>query len=109
MRFMKLYYGRKKPTFFYLVIEVGGGPPGVCGGEEGMVNFFAYEHNGKMVSPPLGSKAIDIKLRRGQRVRLETPGGGGYGDSALRSERDIANDNLQGYVSSPLIVPTEDT
>ena len=85
------------------------GPPGVCDGEEGMVNFFAYEHNGKMVSPPLGSKAIDIKLRRGQRVRLETPGGGGYGDSALRSERDIANDNLQGYVSSPLIVPTEDT
>ena len=50
------------------------GTPGVCGGEEGMVNFFAYEHNGKMVSPPLGSKAIDIKLRRGQRVRLETPG-----------------------------------
>ena len=30
-------------------------------------------------SPPLKSKITGISLKRGQRVRLETPGGGGFG------------------------------
>ena len=83
------------------------GPPGVYGGDAGMVNVFSYESNGKMVMPPLGSKATGIKLRHGQRVRLETPGGGGYGDASLRNEENIANDLRQGYVSTSLVVPSE--
>ena len=35
-------------------------------------------------TPPLVSKVTDVKIRRGQRVRLETPGGGGFGDPAAR-------------------------
>ena len=31
-------------------------------------------------TPPLVSKVTDVKIRRGQKVRLETPGGGGFGD-----------------------------
>ena len=31
-------------------------------------------------TPPLVSKITDIAIRRGQKVRLETPGGGGFGD-----------------------------
>jgi len=83
------------------------GPPGVCGGDAGMANVFSYESNGKMVMPPLGSKATGIKLRHGQRVRLETPGGGGYGDASLRNEENIANDLRQGYISTSLVVPSE--
>jgi len=75
------------------------GPPGVCGGGSGMVNSFLYEHDGNMIAPPLLSKATGISLKKGQRVRLETPGGGGYGDSAERKEQDIANDILEGYVT----------
>jgi N-methylhydantoinase B len=75
------------------------GPPGVCGGGSGMVNSFLYEHDGNMIAPPLLSKATGISLKEGQRVRLETPGGGGYGDSAERKEQDIANDILEGYVT----------
>ena len=41
-----------------------------------------------------------IKLSRGQRVRLETPGGGGYGDAATRSDRQHKRDLEEGYVTS---------
>ena len=34
--------------------------------------------------PPLASKITGIKLAQGDRVKLETPGGGGYGDPAER-------------------------
>jgi N-methylhydantoinase B len=40
-----------------------------------------------------------IKLVKGQRVRLETPGGGGYGNPNSRPQNLIDNDIEQGYVS----------
>ena len=50
-------------------------------------------------SPPLISKITGINLKRGQRVRLETPGGGGYGTFSERSKELNANDLKQGYVT----------
>jgi N-methylhydantoinase B len=41
----------------------------------------------------------DIKIRRGQTVRLETPGGGGFGDPALRETERVARDVRLGYIS----------
>ena len=41
--------------------------------------FFWQTDDGER-SPPLASKVTDVKVRAGQRVRLETPGGGGWGD-----------------------------
>ena len=60
-------------------------PKGVVGGQPGMLNVFEYENNGEFLKPPMISKMQGIKLKRGERVRLSTPGGGGWGDPAKRS------------------------
>ncbi|MDC1248926.1 hydantoinase B/oxoprolinase family protein [Planktomarina sp.] len=79
-------------------------PPGVVNGGPGAVNKFYYDSDdddaiNNKKSPPLVSKITGIKLRKGQRVRLETPGGGGYGKPADRLQHLIDNDMAQGYIS----------
>ena len=77
-------------------------PQGVVGGEEGAKNKFYFDIDDKKQtkkSPPLISKITGINLKRGQRVRLETPGGGGYGTFSERSKELNANDLKQGYVT----------
>jgi N-methylhydantoinase B len=79
-------------------------PPGVVNGGPGAVNKFYYDSDdddaiNNKKSPPLVSKITGIKLRKGQKVRLETPGGGGYGKPADRLQHLIDNDMAQGYVS----------
>jgi N-methylhydantoinase B len=54
----------------------------VAGGGEAALNRFAYENGGDWHRPPMESKMVGIKLAQGERVRLETPGGGGYGPAA---------------------------
>ena len=74
-------------------------PPGVVGGEPGALNRFSYEQEDGEHSPPMVSKMVGIHLSRGQRVRLETPGGGGHGDSSERTSEARARDLALGYVS----------
>ena len=79
-------------------------PPGVAGGGAGAPNRFYFDSDSQDAdegreSPPLVSKMTGISLRRGQRVRLETPGGGGYGDAASRGEDRHEHDLAQGYVT----------
>ena len=79
-------------------------PPGVVDGGAGAMNKFYYDSDdddavNSKKTPPLISKVTGIKLRKGQRVRLETPGGGGYGKSADRPQHLLDNDIAQGYVS----------
>jgi len=79
-------------------------PPGVVNGGPGAVNKFYYDSDdddaiNNKKSPPLVSKITGIKLRKGQKVRLETPGGGGYGKPADRLQHLIDNDIAQGYIS----------
>ncbi|MBL6608941.1 MAG: hydantoinase B/oxoprolinase family protein [Rhodobacteraceae bacterium] len=79
-------------------------PPGVVGGGAGAMNKFTYQSADEETAfpdktPPLASKITGVKLRKGQRVRLETPGGGGYGNAQERPEELIRNDLAQGYVS----------
>ena len=79
-------------------------PPGLVNGGAGAVNKFYYDSDeddavNNKKSPPLVSKITGIKLRQGQRVRLETPGGGGYGKPADRPQHLIDNDIAQGYIS----------
>ena len=47
----------------------------------------------------MASKWVGIKLARGERVRLETPGGGGYGLVRERAEAAIARDIENEYVT----------
>ena len=58
-------------------------------------------------TPPLVSKVTDIKIRRGQKVRLETPGGGGFGDPATRDPERVARDVRLGYVSREAARPVQ--
>jgi N-methylhydantoinase B len=43
------------------------------------------------------SKMLGIHLKKGDRVRLQTPGGGGWGVPAERSAQDRAKDSALGY------------
>jgi N-methylhydantoinase B len=74
-------------------------PPGVAGGQTGGLNIFEYPTETGPANPPMISKMTGIKLKRGERVRLETPGGGGYGDPADRDPEAIARDVRHGYIS----------
>jgi N-methylhydantoinase B len=47
----------------------------------------------------LPSRYADLPLTPGDRFRLETPGGGGYGDPMLRDPQQVVADVLAGYVS----------
>ena len=89
----------------FLFGERGKFPPlGVVGGEAGALNSFSYDCDdmdaidGKK-TPELVSKITGIKLKKGQQVRLETPGGGGYGKVTERPKSLYENDVAQGYVT----------
>jgi N-methylhydantoinase B len=51
----------------------------------------------------LPSKIGNLRLRRGERIRLETSGGGGFGAPDERSERDLAADRIGGYASGATV------
>jgi N-methylhydantoinase B len=85
----------------FLLGERGKYPPfGVNGGGPAALNRFIYDTDNGEKTPLLVSKATDIKLRRGQKVRLETPGGGGFGDPFTRDPERVARDVRLGYLSS---------
>jgi len=67
--------------------------PGFAGGDEGgpgdvQINERVIDHR------------IQHVLRRGDRVLLRTPGGGGWGPSGERDARRCADDRALGYVES---------
>ena len=74
-------------------------PKGVLGGGEAALNVFTYENEGTWHVPPAVSKMVGIKLKQGERVRLETPGGGGYGAAGERDPQAIATDRHLGYTT----------
>lgn len=75
-------------------------PKGVAMGGEAAMNVFSYEQDEGWAHPPLVSKMRGIKLRAGQSVRLETPGGGGYGPASARVPELIARDVARGLVTA---------
>jgi N-methylhydantoinase B len=84
----------------FLIGERGKFPPfGVNGGHSAALNRFVYQTDGGEATPKLVSKITDIAIRQGQKVRLETPGGGGFGDPATREPERVARDVRLGYVS----------
>jgi len=75
-------------------------PKGIAGGSEGARNVFEYENKGEWKTPPMVSKMLGIRLQRGERVRLQTPGGGGYGQPAERNEAARQSDLAMGLVTT---------
>ncbi|WP_370158411.1 hydantoinase B/oxoprolinase family protein [Salipiger bermudensis] len=70
------------------------GPQGALGGGDGAVNEVAVTRGGESFTPEHLSKAQDIALVAGDRVRVKTPGGGGYGDPATR-ERALVEEDVR--------------
>ncbi|MCA0962143.1 hydantoinase B/oxoprolinase family protein [Salipiger bermudensis] len=75
-------------------------PKGVSGGGEAALNHFEYQTDAGWDSPPLASKMRGIQLTQGQSVRLETPGGGGYGAPEDRAPEKVAGDVAKGFLSA---------
>jgi len=77
-------------------------PKGIAGGGDALPNVFSYQHEGQWCKPPMVSKMLGIRLHKGERVRLETPGGGGWGPSTERQTAARQNDIALGYVSESI-------
>ncbi len=73
-------------------------PRGVAGGGDAAMTRFTYPGAEGPAQPPLASKIVDVPLKRGDRVRLETPGGGGYGPAAARAPEAVRRDLALGFV-----------
>ena len=76
------------------------GPQGALGGGDGAVNEVAVTRGGETFTPEHLSKAQDISLVAGDRVRVKTPGGGGYGDPATRDRTLVDEDVRLGRYSA---------
>ena len=74
-------------------------PQGVAGGGPAALNEFRFQRDDGEAEPPMASKMVGIHLKRGQAVRLETPGGGGYGDPARRDPTLREDDRRDGLIT----------
>jgi N-methylhydantoinase B len=84
-----------------LLGERGRHPPfGVEGGGPGALNRFSWQTDTGWREPPMASKITGVRLAKGQRLRLETPGGGGWGDPARRAPEALARDIAQGLITA---------
>ncbi|MEM8552711.1 MAG: hydantoinase B/oxoprolinase family protein [Pseudomonadota bacterium] len=72
------------------------GPQGALGGDDGAVNVVEVWREGTMYTPEHLSKDQDVMLRAGDRVRVKTPGGGGYGPPGDRPQALIDEDERLG-------------
>jgi len=84
-------------------------PPGVVNGESGALNEFTFDGKNRdgtietgqfSQTPEMVSKITGIELKEGQRVRLQTPGGGGYGVALERSVADVQADLKNEFIST---------
>jgi len=73
------------------------GPQGALGGHDGAVNTVTVFRDGEAHVPRHLSKEQDVAMKAGDRVRVGTPGGGGYGDPRERDPAAIRRDVELGY------------
>ena len=74
-------------------------PRGIAGGEPALENKCTFYKSDKSITLPLISKGVGITLNSGETVKLETPGGGGYGNPLKRSVDRVCNDVSKRYIS----------
>ncbi|WJR77275.1 hydantoinase B/oxoprolinase family protein [Bradyrhizobium sp. NP1] len=75
------------------------GPFGVLGGRNGAPTRVSMRVNAQDYVPEMGTKDENVPFAAGDVIRVETPGGGGYGDPASRSRALISHDLANGYIS----------
>ncbi|MCB2051911.1 MAG: hydantoinase B/oxoprolinase family protein [Novosphingobium sp.] len=75
-------------------------PFGVQGGQAAAPNEVRLVIDGKTVVPPMRSKAEKVALTAGDRIRLASPGGGGFGDPRVRDVSAVEADLNNGLISA---------
>ena len=75
-------------------------PPGVHGGGPGALNRVVYQQDDGEHAPEMAAKLFGVKLKRGQRIRIESPGGGGYGRPVERARDAIERDLRLGLITA---------
>jgi N-methylhydantoinase B len=74
------------------------GPDGCVGGKPGRTGAIVINPEG--ASPVrLPTRYADYPLKDGDIVRLDTPGGGGFGDPLTREPERVLADLREGYIS----------
>jgi N-methylhydantoinase B len=73
-------------------------PFGLDGGLPASLSTLTLVRDG--VRQALPSKVTNLMLRKGDVVRLETSGGGGFGRPQTRARELVERDVLQGYISA---------
>ena len=74
-------------------------PFGVAGGVGGAANRFTVIRDGETIEPsPIPGKVGGFALQAGDIVRMETSGGGGYGDPLARKPEKVRDDVALGYL-----------
>ena len=74
-------------------------PFGVAGALSGAANRFTVIRGGETIEPsPVPGKVGDFPLQAGDVVRMETSGGGGYGDPLARAPERVQADVALGYL-----------
>jgi N-methylhydantoinase B len=73
-------------------------PFGLNGGKPARLGRLLLIREGR--AQPLKSKVTGLLLNRGDIIRLETSGGGGWGDPGLRDPAAVETDRRLGYVSA---------
>jgi N-methylhydantoinase B/acetone carboxylase, alpha subunit len=73
-------------------------PHGVNGGKDGRTGDI-WINPGKDNAKRLPTRYADYPLKESDVFRLDTPGGGGFGDPLARDPKHVLADVTQGYVS----------
>ena len=73
-------------------------PWGLAGGGQGSCNRIEVVRGGEVIR---GARLPTLALKAGDRVKLITGGGGGFGDPLERPPADVAEDVRNGYLTGP--------
>ena len=77
-------------------VRIGQGD-GLAGGGPGAASALYLIRDGRREA--LASKVTNLMLRKGDVIRLETSGGGGFGEPTMRIGEQVERDVQLGYVS----------
>jgi N-methylhydantoinase B len=75
-------------------------PEGVADGEPAAANRIAFRVGGQEVVPELQSKSDRVPMGAGDCIRIDTPGGGGYGSPLDREPEAVLRDVELGYITA---------